>query len=111
MIVGFGPIDPGCEVLRLEFVARDLGHTVEIGTVQRQAVIARDQTVGFVEIAAQFVDIGGFAGIIAGRHDAAAEPALGVFESADIIALPAVQANRHGLQYVQGGVGVDAKVV
>ena len=97
VIIGFGPVDPGREVLGPQLIARDFGGAIEIRAVQRQAVIARNQAVCLVEVAPQFIDIARFARIVAGGHDAAAEPALRVLEAADIVPLPAMQADGHGL--------------
>src|SRR5207249_7320966 len=54
-----------------------------------------------IEVRPQLVGVAGFAGVVAGRLDAAAGQALVVLETADIIALPAVQRNRHPAQHLE----------
>jgi hypothetical protein len=62
--------------------------------VQVQAVLAGDQAQGLLDIGPQLIGGPSFAGIGAGGHDAAAAESFGTLESADVVALPAMQRNR-----------------
>ena len=95
VLVGLGPIDPVREMLRAQLVAIDLAAAgFGVHGVQVQAMLARDQAVDLVEIAAQLVGGARLAGIVARGRDAAAQLAADVLEAAHVIALPAVQAER-----------------
>ena len=72
-------------------------------------MLAGDQREGLDRVAAKFVGRAGLAGIIARDGQSAAELLAGVFEAADVVALPAMQRNGHGGQSLQGGFGIDAQ--
>ncbi len=90
-------------------VALDWGVGFEVDGVQVEAVCAGQQAVDHVQVAAQFVGVAGFAGVVAGGGDAAGERAAGVLEAAHVIALPAVQGEGDGGEGVEGGIGVHAQ--
>jgi hypothetical protein len=94
VIVFLSPGQPAGKVIGFDFIARHLAVRFQIHGVQVEAVPARNEAVGPVEILAQLDRRAGFARVVAGGHDAAAQPAIRVFETTDIIALPAVQADR-----------------
>ena len=72
-MVGLGPIDPALEMARLDFVAFDvLAAVIQVGGMKVEAMAARNEAEGFLQIAAQLLDGARLAGIIAGRLDAAA---------------------------------------
>ena len=104
------PGDPVFELRDGERVAFDL-LAVHLGVtgVQVEAMAAGSQRHGLLEVRAQFARRAGFAGIIAGDGEAAADRAAGVFEAADVIALPAVDGNGNAAQDLARLVGVDAE--
>ncbi len=104
-----GPIHPAGEVTRLDGVALDFGIGFEINGVQIQAVRAGQQAVNHVQVAAQFIGVAGFAGVVASGGNAAGQFAAGVLKAAYVIALPAVQGKGDGFEGFQGGIGVHAK--
>ena len=102
------PVDPRFEVLRLDLVARDLLVGVEVDGVQVEALGAGDQCHGLFGVLAQLRGRLGFARIVAGRLDAAAQRDVGHFETGDVVALPAVHRYRDGGKCLEGGVGINA---
>ena len=62
-----------------------------------------------LKVRPQFVRCAGFAGIIAGDGQSAAERLAGVLEAADIIPLPAMDGNRDAAKLSEGFVGVHAQ--
>ncbi len=104
------PVDPAGEVLGAELVALDLlAARLGVDRVQVQAVRAGDERVGLVEVRAQLVGVARLARIVARGRDPAGELAAGVLEAADVVALPAVQADLGCGQGGQGRLGVDAE--
>ena len=69
---------------------------------------AGDEGVGLVEVCAEFVGVAGFAGVVSGGGDAAAEGGGG-FEAGDVVALPAVEGDGDGGECGEGFVGVYAE--
>ncbi len=94
VLIRLRPVDPRAEMFRLQFVAIDLAPAgFRIHRVQIQAMLARQQAVHLIEIAAQLIGRARLAGIVARGRDAAAEAAVEILEAAHIVALPAVQAD------------------
>ena len=92
----FGPGDPVLEMFGRDFVAiHFLAAKLAVEGVQVQAVFAGHKRQRQVQISAQFFRRAGLARIVAGHGQTVAQRAAGVFETAHIIALPAVQRNRN----------------
>jgi hypothetical protein len=108
--VSFGPVRPAGEVLRLHCVTLDLAVGLQVDGMQRQPVLARDQAVRQIEIAAELIGGAGFAGVVAGRGDAARQLSARRFKPADIVALPAVQADRDPGQSCERRIRVYAEL-
>ena len=103
-----GPIDPALEMLGAKFVAIDpLAARLGVAGVQVEAVLAGNEREGLVRVAAEFVGRAGLAGIVARDGQSAAQFLAGIFESAHVVALPAMQRNGHGGQALQSGFGID----
>ena len=81
-----------------------------VDCMQVEAGFAGDEGDGFFGVRTQHGRGGGWSGVVAGGHDAAARDA-GVmdFKAADVIALPAMQGNRRASQGVKRGVSVYAQ--
>ena len=108
--VGFRPVDPTLEMLGLDFVAIDFfAAELAVEGVEVQAVLAGNEGERLVEVGAEFVRGAGLAGVVAGHRDAAAEAFAGVFEAADVVALPAVEGDRDSGEFRHGGLGIDAE--
>ena len=105
------PVDPVLELGGGVFVALNF-LAIEIGVerVQIKPVFAGDQRKSFVEILPELNIGAGFAGVVAGRLDAAAKRPIGIFRSRHVVALPAMEGNRDGLQFLEDGFGVDAEL-
>ena len=73
-------------------------------------MLAGDERKRLVEVGAKFIGRAGFAWIVSGHRNAAAESFAGVFKTADIITLPAVEGNRDGGELGHGRIGIDAEV-
>ena len=80
-----------------------------IGGVQVQAVAAGDQRQGLVQVRAEFNRGPGFAEVVAGDGHAAAQLRAGALETADIVALPAMEGEGDSGELLEGAVGVDAQ--
>lgn len=93
------------DLVAIDFFAAELA----VKRVQIQPVFPRNQRQRLVQIRAEFVRGAGFAGIIPRDRDTAAEALAGVFEAADVVALPAVQGNRDGGESGHGRAGVHAE--
>ena len=59
--------------------------------VQIQTMFSRNQRQRFVEVGAKFFRRAGLAGIISRDREAVAKCATGIFKTAHVVALPAVQ--------------------
>ena len=107
-----GPVDPALEKLRRQRVAVDdfAFGMLGIERVKVQAMGSGDEAEGFVEIGAEMIGRARFPGIISGDGEPAAELSAGGFEPADVIALPAMEADRNCAERGQGFFGVDAEV-
>jgi hypothetical protein len=89
---GLGPVDPVLEMFRLDLVPIHLlPAELTVERVQIEPMLAGDERQRLGCVRAQFIRRPGFAGIIAGGHDTAAQGAAEVLEPADIVALPAVK--------------------
>ena len=62
---------------------------------------AGDQRQRLFEVGAQFVRRAGLAGVVAGDREPAAEFVARVFESADVVALPAMQGDRDRRHFLE----------
>ena len=104
----FRPIDPPLEVGDLDLVAVDLlAAELAVDGVDVEAVFAGQQRVDQFKVGAQFLRVAGLAGVIAGHRQPAAEFGNGLLEAGDVVALPAMQRNRHGGESCEGGFGID----
>ena len=106
-----GPVDPRLEMTGLDLVAVDFfAAGLEVEGMEVEPVLAGDEGENLFEVRAQFVRRAGAAGIIAGHGKAAAGIAgRGGLESADIIALPAVDGDRGAGEGFEGFLGVHAE--
>lgn len=103
------PVEPGVEVLGFQLVALHLfaaGHGVD--RVQRQPFFAGNHAVRLVEIGGQLLEAAGFAGIIAGRLNAAGKIAA-VEKALDVVALPAMHGNGDRLKSGDRRIDVHAE--
>ena len=73
-----------------------------------QALHAGNKGERFVDVASEFFRCACPSGIVAGGEDSAGSASGIRFESADVIALPAVEGDRDGGKFFQCGVGIDA---
>ena len=108
-VILFRPGDPVGEVFRPDFVAADLllaGFGVE--RVQIEPLFARNQRQDFIDVAAELFRVAGPARIVAGHLNAAVQRAA-VLETGDVVALPAVQADRDLIQPLECRLDVDAE--
>ena len=106
----FGPVDPALEVPRLDGIAVDERAGVfEVAGVEIEAMVSRDHAQGCFDVAAQFGDGARLAWVIAGGLDAAAgEQRARPLETADVVALPAVQRDGICRDLVERGIRVHA---
>ncbi len=90
--IGFRPADPIQEVLGFDFVAvHAFAAELAINRVHVHAMFAGNQRKGLFDVGAQFVRRARLAGVIARYGKAAPERVAEVFETADVIALPAME--------------------
>lgn len=110
-LVRLGPIDPVFEMFRLDFVAIHF-FTAELAIegVEVEAMFAGDEGKRLVEVRAEFIGSAGFAWIVACHRDPAAESFGGGFKSADVVALPAVEGNRDGCEFLHRRISVHAHI-
>jgi hypothetical protein len=76
--------------------------------MQVEALLAGDERHRLLGVGAEFLRRAGFAGIIAGGDQAAAEGAAEIFKSAHVIALPAVEGHRDIRERFQHAIHVHA---
>ncbi len=89
---GFGPIDPAGKVLGRELIPLDASATIlSIDRMQIQSMPAGNQSQGRFQVTAKLVNVPRPPWIIARRLNAATGKSRFAFESADIVALPAMQ--------------------
>lgn len=106
----FRPGNPVLEVVDFDGVAVDLfAAEFAVAGVQVQAVFAGNEGERHFQIGSEFFGGAGFAGVISGNGDAAAEGLGGVFEAGDVVALPAVEGDGDGGELAEGGFGIDAE--
>jgi len=104
------PRDPVGKMFRLDFIAiHFFAAEFAVEGVKVQAVLAGDQRVGLLQVGAQLLGRAGFAGIIAGGNEAAGQHTAGMFKTADVVALPAVEGDRYLGQDFQGAVNIHAE--
>ena len=104
------PGDPVFELFDAQFVAVNLASAhLGVAGMEIQAMASGNDGDGLLEIGAQFRGGGGLAGIISRDGEAAAEFLSGIFKSADVVALPAMDGNRDAGELFEGLVGVDAE--
>src|SRR5205814_850518 len=90
--VGLRPADPILEVGGVDFVAvHALAAELAINRVQTHAMFAGDKRKGLFDVGPQFLRCARLAGVIAGNGEATTQRAVRVFETADVIALPAME--------------------
>ena len=108
----FAEIHPLAEVLRFELVAvNPRVFLVEdgVGGVEVDFLRAGAEGENNVDVRHQLFGGTGAAGVIAGGLDAAGQGLIGVgVETANVVALPAVEGNRHGFEARDGSVGIYA---
>ena len=106
---GLGPVDPALEMLHGVGVALDLAAAqVRVAGVEIDPVPARDERQRLLEVGAQLFDRAGLARIIAGGLDAAAgEHRVGLFKTAHVVALPAMEGDRRAREGGEHRLGVD----
>ena len=110
-VVGLGPIDPALEVLGLDLVAVDVRPAViEVAGVKIEAMVAGDDAERLLDVAPQLGDGASLPGIVAGGLNAAARQlrACG-FESAHVIALPAMHGDRNSFEPLHCGIRVHSQ--
>ena len=73
-------------------------------------MFAGDQRESLRDVAAQLVWRSGFAGIIAGDSEAAAEGGVSVFEAADVVPLPAMKRDWDARKLGESFADIDAKI-
>src|SRR6266699_2710358 len=89
--VGFRPADPIREVGGIDFVAvHALAAELAVNRVQIHAMFAGDKRKGLFDVGAQFIRRARLAGVVARDSKAGTERAAEVFETAEVIALPAM---------------------
>ena len=105
----FGPIDPRLEVLRFDGIPVDFCSAVlEVERVQVQSVFAWHEGKNFFEVRAQLARRAGASGVIARDGQAAARIAgRRGLESANVIALPAVDGDRGVSEDLKGLCRID----
>ena len=107
-LVGFRPLNPVFKVLRLNFIARYRRVGLQIERVQVQAFWPGDQAHRLLKVGAQLAGVTRFARIVAGGLNTAGQASFRVFETDDVIALPAVHGHGQAIQLAQGLLDVHA---
>src|SRR5882672_4141961 len=93
--VGFRPVDPVPEVAGFDFVAiHALAAALAINRVQIHAMFAGDQRKGLLDVGAQLVRRARPAGVMTGDGKAAPGRDAEIFETANVITLPAMERDR-----------------
>ena len=86
------PVDPPGEMLGLDRVSIDNPPAcLRVARVKVEPMLARNQGERLDQVGTQFVGVPRLAGIVAGDGDSAAQRLARDLESADVIALPAVE--------------------
>ena len=81
---------------------------IQITGVQVQSMLTGDKRVNQLQIASQFIDTAGPAGVVPRRHDSAAGDSRVPFKSSNVVALPAVDGYGNGRECLDRRFGVDA---
>ena len=108
----FAELHPRRKMLRLQLVAVYplVGRKNSIAGMKIELFCAGAELQHFLDIRHQLLRRAGAAGITAGRLNAAGQGLHGVgVKTAHVIALPAVQRNRHGFQLIQRRFGIHAE--
>ena len=106
------PVRPALEVVVGDFVAvYFLSAEFAVYGVQVYARFTGDILAGFVDVGAELVGVARLAGEVARRLDSAAsERCVGRFESAHVVALPAVHRKRDLIEDFHRLFGIDPEV-
>ena len=95
-------------MFRLDTVALHRLVGIQIDRMKIKALFAGDQSKRLVEITAQLLRRPGASGIVSGGQDPAGSSARVGFESADVVALPAMEGNRNLRKLFQRRIRIDA---
>ena len=106
--VGFRPRNPVFKVLRLNLIARYRRVGFQVNSVQIETLWPRDQAQRLLKVSAEFFCIARFARVVAGRLDAACQASRRVFETGDVVTLPAVHGDGQTVQLAQGLLDIHA---
>ncbi|MPN32136.1 hypothetical protein SDC9_179612 [bioreactor metagenome] len=97
-------------MLRFEFVAFDfLSVGLGVDRMEVEPLFTRNQRQGLVQVGAEFVGVAGASRIVAGHGDSAVERAV-AFEPGNVVALPAVEADRNLVKPLERRFNVDSQV-
>ena len=106
--VGFRPRNPVFKVLRLNLIARYRRVGFQVNSVQIETLWPRDQAQRLLKVGAEFFCIARFARVVAGRLDTAGQASRRVFETGDVVTLPAVHGDGQTVQLAQGLLDIHA---
>ena len=105
------PIDPVIEMFRLDLIAIHIfSAELAVECMKVEAMFAGDEGECFIEVRAEFIWRAGFSWIISCHRDPAAESFAVGFKSTNIIALPAVERNRNGREFLHDRICIDAHI-
>ncbi len=76
--------------------------------MQIETLWPRDQAQRLLKVSAEFFCIARFARVVAGRLDAACQASRRVFETGDVVTLPAVHGDGQTVQLAQGLLDIHA---
>ncbi len=76
--------------------------------MQIETLWPRDQAQRLLKVSAEFFCIARFARVVAGRPDAACQASRRVFETGDVVTLPAVHGDGQTVQLAQGLLDIHA---
>ena len=80
-----------------------------VASVEVQAMFARDEREGLLQVGAQFIRRPRLAGVIAGGDESAAQRPADIFKAADVIALPAMDRNCDPGKRFKRGCGIHSQ--
>src|SRR5258707_577755 len=95
----------GLKLVAFDAVSTSLG----VGGVETETMFAGDERECLSEIAAQFVGRTSFAGIVTRDSKTTTEATMGVFETADVVALPAMKRNGDARKLGEGFADINAE--
>ena len=104
------PVDPAVKVLAFLLVTGNRCIAVEIYGVERETLDTRDHLHCDFEVSAEFVDGAGAARIVTGGLDTARQRSRGVFETDNVVALPALDGYRYFSGLLHCKVGIYAEL-